>query len=266
MKKITLFTVVITTMLALVACSAPATPTLSPATVNTAVPTKPAALPAVTPTTVPASSVIQVDAATGSTNIDPVILKTSIAPMATGTLSANESAGLILMREEEKLAHDVYIYLFQKWGLNVFQNIANSEQTHTDSVKTLLDRYGLSDPAAGMAAGKFTNTTLQELYDKLVAQGSKSVADALKVGAAVEEIDILDLQKEAGLTLRADILLVYQNLETGSRNHLRSFTQTLKTQTGEVYQPQYLTAEAYKAIVNSTIETGSGKGSGSGKP
>ena len=73
-----------------------------------------------------------------------------------------------------------------------------------------------------MAAGKFTNTTLQELYDKLVAQGSKSVADALKVGAAVEELDILDLQKEAGLTLRADILLVYQNLETGSRNHPRS--------------------------------------------
>ena len=207
-------------------------------------------------------NVIQVDTSSGETSIDSAALATAIAPMGTGELSAEEADGLLLMREEEKLAHDVYIYLFDKWGLNIFKNISNSEQTHTDAIKTLLDRYGLNDPAIGKAEGEFTNETLQRLYDQLVDSGSKSLSDALKVGAAVEEIDIIDLQEKAALTNRQDILLVYQNLETGSRNHLRSFTKTLQAQTDEVYQPQYLTTEAYESIINTGIETGRGNGRG----
>jgi len=57
-------------------------------------------------------------------------------------LSESEMQGLILMREEEKLARDVYTTLGEKWDLNIFINIAGSEQTHTDAVKYLLDRYG----------------------------------------------------------------------------------------------------------------------------
>lgn len=150
------------------------------------------------------------------------------------------------MREEESLlAHDACIFLFDKWGLNIFQNIANSEQNHTNAVKTWLGRYGPDDPTIGRAEGEFTNETLQGLYEQLINLGSKSLSDALKVGAVVEEIDIIDLQEQAALSNREDILLVYQKSETGSRNHLRSFTKTLQTQMGEVYQPQYLTAEAY---------------------
>lgn len=207
-------------------------------------------------------NVIQVDTSSGETSIDSAALATAIAPMGTGELSAEEAAGLLFMREEEKLAHDVYIFLFDKWGLNIFKNISNSEQTHTDAIKTLLDRYGLNDPTIGKSEGEFTNETLQGLYDQLIDLGSKSLSDALKVGAAIEEIDIIDLQEEAALTNREDILLVYQNLETGSRNHLRSFTKTLQAQTGEVYQPQYLTTEAYEAIINTGIETGRGNGRG----
>lgn len=168
---------------------------------------------------------------------------------ATGAPSEAEREGLLYMREEEKLAHDVYLALYQKWGLPIFQNIAAGEQTHGDSVKTLIERYGLQDPAADKPAGVLANETLQQLYDQLVAEGSQSAADALRVGAAIEELDILDLQARLSQTTRADIRTVYQNLLQGSGNHLRAFTSNLMQRTGETYQPRYLSPEAYQAIV-----------------
>lgn len=58
-------------------------------------------------------------------------------------LTQDEINGLLIMREEEKLAHDVYITLYNKWKLNVFQNISKSELTHTEAVKYLIERYKL---------------------------------------------------------------------------------------------------------------------------
>ena len=49
----------------------------------------------------------------------------------------------------------------------------------------------------------------------------------------------------------------------GSYNHLRAFVSTLNTQTGETYQPQYLSLEAYEAIINGSTGYGNG-GNGSG--
>lgn len=171
-------------------------------------------------------------------------------------LSTSEADGLIFMREEEKLAHDVYVTLYAQWGLPLFQNIANSEATHMDAIGVLLNRYGLADPTAGNGVGEFTNPDLQELYDLLVAQGGRSLADALKVGAAIEEIDILDLQNRLAQTSSADIKLVYGNLMRGSENHLRAFTSTLQRQTGETYVPQYLDETSYNAIVSTAAQSG----------
>ncbi len=197
------------------------------------------------------------DGATGHvTDIDPATLNNALGSVATGTLSEAEIEGILYMREEEKLAHDVYLALYDKWGLPIFQNIANSEQTHTEAVKTLIDRYGLQDPAAGQAAGLFANAELQGLYNQLVAEGSQSLAGALRTGGAIEEIDILDLEKHIAQTDQADIKLVYENLTKGSQNHLRSFAATLQTQTGTVYEPQYLSQAAYEAIVGGAIERG----------
>lgn len=182
----------------------------------------------------------------------------------TDDLSAEEAAALAYMREEEKLAHDVYVKLYEVWGLPIFQNISQSEQTHTDSVKVLLDRYGLTDPATG-TMGVFTHPDLQTLYNDLVAQGSESLSAALKVGAAIEEIDILDLQTRLAQTDQADIQQVYTNLLAGSENHLRAFTTTLKNQTGEIYQAQYMSSAAYQAIIGASMGNGgSGKGGGQG--
>ena len=183
----------------------------------------------------------------------------SILDIPASDLSADEAAALLFMREEEKLARDVYNTLSVTWGIQSFSNIASSEQMHMDEIKVLLDRYALTDPALG--AGQFTNPDLQALYNQLVAQGNLSVGDALKVGAAIEEIDIRDLQTQMSKTDNADVQQAYTNLMNGSYNHLQAFTSNLLTQTGETYVPQYLTAEQYQTIITST---GNGQGNGGG--
>ena len=176
------------------------------------------------------------------------------------TLSASEEEGLIFMREEEKLAHDVYVTLYAQWGLPVFQNIANSESTHTAAVKALLDRYGIADPAVGNGVGEFTNPELQALYDQLVAQGSTSLADALKVGVAIEEKDILDLQTRLAQTSSVDVQLVYNNLMKGSENHLRAFTSTLQRQSSGTYVPQYQNGTSSSSMTGTTSQSGGYRG------
>jgi hypothetical protein len=181
-------------------------------------------------------------------------------PAVQGDLNDAEKEALIFMREEEKLAHDVYVVMYELWGMRIFQNISASEQSHTEAVKTLLDGYGIPDPAAG-EFGVFTNPDLQVLYNDLVAQGSQSLPDALLVGAAIEEIDILDLEERLAQIDSADIQYVFENLLKGSGNHLRAFTSMLMTQTGETYQPQYMSMEVYQAIV---AESGMGSGQSRG--
>ena len=182
----------------------------------------------------------------------------SVLNIPASELSSDEAASLTFMREEEKLARDVYNQLAAMWGIQSFSNIASSEQMHMDEIKVLLDRYELTDPA--LEPGKFTNPDLQALYDQLISQGSISVGDALKVGAAIEEIDIRDLQTRLEQTDNADIQLVFTNLMNGSYNHLKAFTGNLLTQTGETYQPQYLTAEQYQTILSSSAGNGQGNG------
>ncbi|HID50546.1 MAG TPA: DUF2202 domain-containing protein [Anaerolineae bacterium] len=180
------------------------------------------------------------------------------------TLNDDEIAGLLFMREEEKLARDVYLTLYDQWGVAVFRNISGSEQTHMDAVLAVLNQYNLADPAAGNEIGQFTDPALQTLYDQLIAEGSQSVADALAVGAAIEEIDILDLDERMARTDNAAILRVYQQLAIGSENHLRAFVTNLERQTGATYQPQYMTQAQYEAIINGSMGNGNGQGGNGG--
>ncbi len=185
-----------------------------------------------------------------------------LATVPSGELSEEERESILYMREEEKLARDVYLYLYNKWELQIFQNIARSEQRHMDMVKVLIDRYGLEDPAK--ERGVFTNPELQALYDELIERGSRSLEEALKVGALIEEVDIKDLKEWLSKVDNADIIQVYENLMRGSRNHLRAFTSVLR-QYGVTYQPQVLSMEEYTSIISGEMETGMGKGPGRGR-
>jgi len=196
---------------------------------------------------------------------EPALPTPTLIPSTENELTSSEIEGLLFMREEEKLARDVYQYLYQIWGVQVFSNIAQSEEAHTQSVLTLIERYGLSDPASTTGEGEFVNPDLQALYDQLVAEGSQSLRDAFLVGAAIEEIDILDLQSRIESTQRADIIQVYENLLKGSSNHLQAFVRSISNQVGETYQPQYLTQEVFDEFVGSFPGNGQGGIRGNGR-
>lgn len=181
-----------------------------------------------------------------TSELNDTALGLALAGQPSGDLTASEKDGLLFMVEEEKLAGDVYLALNEKWNLRVFDNIGKAERTHEAAVKTLLTRYSLPDPTKG--AGEYSNESLQGLYHDLVSRGGVSVRDALLVGAAIEEIDILDLEERMAQTDREDILLVYANLIKGSENHLRAFVNNLQRQ-GHEYSPEYLTQEEYDGII-----------------
>jgi hypothetical protein len=170
-------------------------------------------------------------------------------------LSESEIKGLMQMREEEKLARDVYSTLYQEWDHQIFRNIAQSEQRHMDAVKTLLDKYNLIDPVIDDTVGVFSDPELQNLYYELVGKGRISHNQALFVGAMIEDLDIFDLKEFIQEADNVDIKTVYQNLMKGSRNHLRAFVSRL-TAYGDTYEAIYLTQEEIDEIVNSAMERG----------
>jgi hypothetical protein len=174
---------------------------------------------------------------------------------AGSSLSVDEQQGLLQMREEEKLARDVYLYLYDLWGQPIFQNIAASEQRHMDAVLRMINKSGLQDPAAGNKRGIFTDPDMQLLYDTLTQAGNASQAAALRVGATVEDLDIYDLQALLTETDNQDLTRVYLNLMKGSRNHLRAFAGQLEL-LGESYAAQYLSQEEVDDIINSPMEKG----------
>jgi hypothetical protein len=175
------------------------------------------------------------------------------SPRRIKLLSLEETAALKYMREEEKLAHDVYAALYQVWGANVFGQIALSETTHTEAILALLIKYGIADPAAGNAPGVFKDPALQSLYNTLMAMAQPSLIDALKVGALIEETDIHDINAMKAVTDEAAILQVYASLLCGSRNHLRAFNRQLLAR-GVTYVPQVITQSEWDAIANASTE------------
>lgn len=176
-------------------------------------------------------------------------------------LSMEEEAGLIQMREEEKLARDVYAALYEKWQDPIFSHISQSENRHSNAVKRLINKYSLTDPVTDPTAGVFTNPQLLALYNQFVEQGGVSLVEALKVGAAIEDLDIKDLQTFIVQADNTDIKLVYKHLLRGSRNHLRAFAYRLSL-LGVAYEAQSITNEELETILASPRETGDGNGDG----
>jgi hypothetical protein len=170
-------------------------------------------------------------------------------------LTIEEQESIVYMREEEKLARDVYLTLGEYFDTNIFRNIAAAEQKHMDRVKRLLDEYSLVDPVTDNTIGVFTNPVFSEFYDSKT-NNDIEIKEAILIGILIEETDIMDLQKAINLTDNADIQNVYENLLRGSRNHLRAFVRRLESM-GIVYEASVLEQSVADAIVNSPTERGS---------
>ena len=165
-------------------------------------------------------------------------------------LSQTEIKDLNFLREEEKLARDVYLYSYDKYQLMIFDNISQSEQRHMNSVLNLLNKYGIPD-SASTEIGVFNNPDLQKLYNSLTKQANISSVEALKAGATIEDLDINDIDDFTANTTKPDLLNVYGNLNCGSKNHIRAFTRWLEN--NEVtYALQYISVEEYTIILSSS--------------
>lgn len=164
-------------------------------------------------------------------------------------LSEAEKQGLIFMREEEKLAHDVYIAMGEVWDIPIFNNISRSESAHMEAVLGLLNKYKITDPVGDMKPGKFTNPEFTKLYQTLVSQGNNSLIDALKAGAFVEETDIADLQERIKQSDNEDLKMVYGTLLQASHRHLRAYSRNLSFRDAP-YVPQRLSQQEFDEILS----------------
>ncbi len=180
-------------------------------------------------------------------NVPPCLSGQHVAP--TTSLSGPEKESLAFMREEEKLARDVYLHFKKQYTLRPFENISKSEQAHMNALLFLINQYGLEDPAAGEEEGKFRNKDLQKLYQDLTTRGSKSEEEALRAAAWIEETDIMDLKTALDNTVEnPDMERVYTHLMQASEQHLRAFVRVLKLR-GIDYEPVVLGEEEFKNIL-----------------
>jgi hypothetical protein len=170
-------------------------------------------------------------------------------------LSVEEEGHLLYMREEEKLARDVYLNAYESWGQPIFDNISLAEQKHMNAIADRIDYYGLEYPVTDDAVGEFDNPDLAGLYEDLNADASESLKDALYVGAYIEEVDILDLLTAIEETTHPDIIRVYENLLRGSRNHLRAFVRQIEAM-GKPYVAKEMDQDEVNAIVDTPMERG----------
>lgn len=161
-----------------------------------------------------------------------------------GTPAADE---LIFMRQEEKMARDVYDEMYKLWGLRVFSNIAKAEEWHMEQMLQMLEKYGLEDPVppSEYGPGEFEDDDVQEMYDAFIEEGEKSPNAALSVGARIEEVDIADLEDAIDKTDEATLDQVYGRLLRASENHLRAFARNL----GGDYDAQLLSQGEVDSIL-----------------
>jgi hypothetical protein len=168
-------------------------------------------------------------------------------------LTSAEETDVLFLREEEKLARDVYLTLAETWQLPIFANIARSEQNHMDLVLLLINTYGLEDPVVDDAVGAFSDPGFASFFVQFTTDGEVSLIDALTVGATIEDMDLADLIGIIESTDNAHVALVAHNLAKGSRNHLRAFVRALGAQ-GETYTPQYLDQTTFDAVLAAEME------------
>lgn len=142
-------------------------------------------------------------------------------------LSNDEIANILYMWQEEKLARDVYITLYEEWGATIFVNISESEQRHMDAIERLIELYNLDVSVMDNTVGMFDDPFFASLYEEFVDSGIGSLLDALIVGVSIEEQDIADLTEKLDQTTMRNVKRVFENLLAGSERHLAAFQRCI---------------------------------------
>jgi hypothetical protein len=178
-----------------------------------------------------------------TTDLNPMDNITNAIPAS--DLSLEQKDTLAYMWDEERLARDLYLALNELYPSQTLYNIATkAESQHALSVEGLIEKYDLNILNApdytggysqeilnGYVAGEFTLDVIKDLYDTLYVKGSASLQDTLEVGCMVEVTDINDLDRDIEIAAGAeDLVLVFENLRSGSYSHYWAFDKALKSQ------------------------------------
>lgn len=189
-----------------------------------------------------------VDALNSVTNLPANVKEALLTSQSTLTQELKNT--LSYMGNEERLAHDLYLKLYETYPFKQLTNVATkSETTHIQTVQLLVKKY-ITDVSeftnidlselnykdsnlSNMTPGVYDIKAIQDLYDSLLAKGQSSPEAALEVGCMVEVTDINDLAgdiqtaKDANAT---DIQTAFEFLRDGSYNHYWAFDGALKAQ------------------------------------
>ncbi len=181
---------------------------------------------------------------TGSSSVTD----TNLTTPTTMTLTQEQIYEIAFMWNEEKMAHDLYLNLYNLYANDAaaqpLYNIATrSEVQHMNAVDGLLQKYDLdatnvdgdfagpydATKLAALGSGEFSLDEIQSLYDQLYAKGSQSLQDALEVGCIVEVTDVNDLNLALEIAGdKQDLVNVFTFLRNGSYNHYWAFDRALK--------------------------------------
>ena len=168
-------------------------------------------------------------------------------------ISAVEETALLKVWQVQKLSRDLYQSFNEAWSSQIYENMSSDSQYHMDFVHILLGKFGI--PVPQDLAGIFTDQEIQNLFDLMLNAGNGSAVEALRMGAAAEDMIIDELQTLLVQTDNHEILIIYQNLLKSARNHLRLFVNEL-AQIGINYDPQYISGDDFLAIIATPTETG----------
>jgi len=168
-------------------------------------------------------------------------------------LNESERADVIYLQEEEKLVHDLNAaFAAQHSGVPVFLNIANASKVYMTADNVILQRYNITNPEKD-GSGVFGNQKFQQMYNAGVNNGSLSVMNALTASALLEDLHIADLDAAIGRTDNTDVIFIYRQELTASRNNLRVLSQWIAAY-GGTYAPTFISQSYYNNLVSTPAE------------
>lgn len=172
---------------------------------------------------------------------------------STADLTADEIEFVYAVREDEKVARDLYTAFFEKYSLKTFSNISRSEANHMRAVEILLEYYEIDFPAAG-EYGVFEDSARQAIYDSLLAKGNTAL-EGFRVMAQLEEENIVSYRNVLSDITNPNIKIVIENLGKASENHFKAAIRQI-TALGGTYAPKLMNQEEYKAMIAKGFEQG----------
>lgn len=134
-------------------------------------------------------------------------------------LTAAVRADLVFVHEQERVGSDAFAVFAARYPSQpVFGNLAKSQTTQVATVTAMMSRYGVPDPSSGLAAGKYSDSALQKVYDSMVATATSD--HALDAVEHFEEQNAASLRAAQSHTTSTDLVTMYTNLERASTAHV----------------------------------------------